>query len=371
MHYDCISALVMISLMWPGAAFAKQDAAPQKGEKTEKKDAAKAAPAKVVENWKVLDDIKSGLRPQPPFEVQKDEQPEFVREFVRLQWRPADPIDLWVMRPKTSAKFPVVLYLYSYPDDTNRFLDNGWCKRVTEDGFAAVGFVSALTGQRYRNRAMKQWFISELEESLGSSAHDVQLILNYLAGREDMDMGRVGMFGMGSGASIAILAARADARIKVLDLLDPWGDWPDWLRESPAVPEEERSRYTTDQFLESVTTLDPVIHLPHLKTQSVRLQQTLSEQVTPKSAKEQIAASVPDQTELAKHANAEEHLKAWRVNGLSGWIKQRLRSQPQATAEAVGEHPYVSSPRTRVPPYKGRALGKQKGQACLLEAWPF
>lgn len=334
-----ISALLLISLAWPGIAPAMQDVPAQGSKKADKKDAEKAAPAKVVENWKVLDDIKSGLQPQPPFEVQKDEQPEFIREFVRLQWRPGDPIDLWVMRPKTSAKFPIVLYLYSYPDDTDRFLDNGWCKRVTEDGFAAVGFVSALTGQRYRNRAMKQWFISELEESLGSSAHDVQLILNYLAGREDMDMGKVGMFGMGSGASIAILAARADARIKVLDLLDPWGHWPDWLRESPAVPDEERSMYTTEEFLKSVATLDPVTYLPDLKTQSIRLQQTLSEQVTPKSAKEQIAASAPNQTQLVKYANAKEHLKAWRGNGLSGWIKQQLRSWSQATIEAAKEHP--------------------------------
>jgi hypothetical protein len=339
MRGSSISALLLISLAWSGVPAPIQGAPAQDGEKTDKKDAAKAAPAKAAENWNVLADIKSGLQPQPSFEVQKDEQPEFVRELVRLQWRPGDPIDLWVMRPKTPAKFPIVLYLYSYPDDTDRFLDNGWCKRVTEDGFAAVGFVSGLTGHRYHNRPMKKWFISELEESLGSSVHDVQLILNYLADRGDMDMGSVGMFGMGSGAAIAILAARADARIKALDLLDPWGDWPDWLRESPAVPEEERPMYTTKEFLKSVESLDPVAYLPHLKTQSVRLQQTLSEPVTPKSAKERIAASLPDPSQLIKYANAEEHLKAWRVDGLSGWIKQRLRPRTQATVEPAREHP--------------------------------
>lgn len=339
MRSGCISTLLLIPLAWPGAASAKQDAAAQVGKGADKTDGVKPILVKVVENWRELADIKSGLQLRPPFEVQNDEQPEFVRELVRLQWRSSDPIDLWVMRPKVAAKAPVVLYLYSYSDDTDRFRDDGWCKRVTEGGFAAAGFVSALTGQRYHNRPMKQWFISELEESLGSSVHDVQLILNYLAGRGDMDMGRVGMFGSGSGASIAILAAQADARIRALDLLDPWGDWPDWLRESPAVPEEERSRYTTEEFLKSVASLDPVTYLQHLKTQSIRLQQTLSERITPKSAKERIAASVPDPSELVKYANAEEHLKAWRVDGLSGWIKQRLRSQTQATVKASGEHP--------------------------------
>jgi hypothetical protein len=54
------------------------------------------------------------------------------------------------------------------------------CARVTRDGFAAIGFVSAFTGHRYQNRPMKQWFVSELPEALGSSVHDVQMILSPL-----------------------------------------------------------------------------------------------------------------------------------------------------------------------------------------------
>jgi hypothetical protein len=39
------------------------------------------------------------------------------------------------------------------------------------------GFVSALTGHRYHDRPMKEWFLSELQECL-AVAHDVQLVLN-------------------------------------------------------------------------------------------------------------------------------------------------------------------------------------------------
>jgi hypothetical protein len=279
MRHHCLSAFLRVFLVLPLVVYVEQGAAAQNGEKADSKDGTKPARLKVAENWKVLGDIKSGLQPRPPFEVQKDEQTEFVREFVRLQWRSNDPIDLWVMRPKTPVKVPVVLYLYSYPEDTDRFRDNAWCERVTQGGFAAVGFVSALTGQRYHNRPMKEWFVSELEESLGSSVHDVQLILNYLADRGDME------------------------------------------------------------FLKSVETLDPVSYLPHLKTLSIRLQQTLTEPVTPKSAKERIATSVPDPSQVAKYANAEEHLKAWQVSGLSGWIKQQLHLQNQATIEIEGRQP--------------------------------
>jgi dienelactone hydrolase len=290
-----------------------------------------------VENWGVLDDFKTGLLHTSVDAVQRDERPDYVRELVRVQWRRADPIDLWIIRPKISEKVPVVLYLYNYTDVGERFQDNGWCKRVSTDGFAAVGFTSALSNNRFKGRPMKQWFVSELQESLGSSVHDVQLILNYLAARGDMDMDHVGMFGMGSGATIAILAAQADPRIKALDLLDPFGDWPDWLKSSPVVPDSERAKYLSPEFLKSVAALDPLDYLPSLKTPSYRLQITLSDPATPDIVKQRLAKAVPDQTRLVKYTNAEDLLKAWKTSGLSGWIKQQMRSQKPKEAAMHAE----------------------------------
>jgi cephalosporin-C deacetylase-like acetyl esterase len=288
---------------------------------------AQANAAPPAENWGVLDDLKTGLQPPSVDAVQRDEQPDYVRELIRVQWRHADPIDLWIIRPKVIGKVPGILYLYNYTDLGERFQDNGWCKRASADGFAAVGFTSALSTNRFHGRPMKQWFVSELQESLGGSVHDVQLILNYLAARGDMDMNHVGMFGMGSGATIAILAAHADPRIKALDLLDPWGDWPDWLKSSPVVPDTERPKYLSSQFLRSVAALDPLDYLPSLKTPSFRLQVTLSDPATPDIAKGRLAKAVPEQTRIVKYTNAEDLLKAWKTSGLSGWIKQQMRSQ--------------------------------------------
>lgn len=287
-----------------------------------------SAPHRPVENWGVLKDIKTGLDPFPPFEIQRDEQPDFVRSLVRLQWRLNDPIDLWIMRPKSTEKAPVVLYLYSYPAETDQFRDDAWCKRATAGGFAAVGFVSALTGQRFINRPMKEWFVSQLQESLGSSVHDVQLILNYLSTQSDLDTTHVGMFGMGSGGTIALLAAQADPRISTINVLDPWGDWPRWLRESSVITDAQRPLYTTEEFLKAVATLDPVAYLPALASRNLRIQQTMTDQVTPKDVKEKFAASVPDPAQSVKYADARGLLAAWQDSGLSGWIKQHLRPNP-------------------------------------------
>jgi hypothetical protein len=323
------SILLLLSVLFalPGRTAAQQTAVTS-GQKAESKIDTKSAPPVEKENWGVLDDLKTGLEPTTVFELESNEQPEFVRELIRVQWRIADPIDLWVVRPKVTGKVPVVLYLYSYLDTGQQFRDNGWCKRVSANGFAAVGFVSALTDYRFRFRPLKQWFVSELAESLGTTVHDVQLTLNYLAARGDMDMDQVGMFGMGSGASIAILAAHADPRIKTLDLLDPWGDWPDWLKQSPVVPDDERSKYLTPDFLKSVAALDPTTYLPSLKNRGLRLQQTLSEPETPKTAKQGIAAAVPDPKQLVQYSDAKDLMKAWQTTGLSGWIKQRMRPEP-------------------------------------------
>jgi hypothetical protein len=326
MRFRDLRLFLLILLALPGRSFA-QKAAAESGAETEKKSIALNAPQLEKENWAVLDDLKTGLLLPSYSEVERDDEPQFVRELIRVEWRIHDPIEVWIARPKISGKVPVVLYLYSYTDSGDRFRDNGWCKRATADGFAAVGFVSALTDYRYRFRPFKEWFISELGESIGSTVHDVQLLLNYLAVRGDMDMGEVGMFGMGSGASIAILAAHADPRIKTLDLLDPWGDWPDWLKESPVVPDEERPRYITPEFLKSVAALDPIAYLSTLKTPHLRVQQTLSEPVTPKAAKNRLAAAVADPTQVVKYANPNELMKSWQTSGLSGWIKEQIRSQ--------------------------------------------
>src|SRR5207253_8526573 len=104
----------------------------------------------------------------------------------------------------------------------------------------------------------KEWFVSELQEALAKSAHDVQMVLNYLAERGDVDMNNVGIFGVGAGATIAVGAASADSRIKAIDLDDPWGNWPVWMAKSDVIPEEERSHYTKPDFLQKISSFDPV-----------------------------------------------------------------------------------------------------------------
>lgn len=79
-----------------------------------------------------------------------------------------DLIYLSVTLPKNVKSPPGILYLYGYPSETDRFRDENFSRLLIRNGTAAIGFVSALTGHRYHDRPMKEWFISELEEALGT-----------------------------------------------------------------------------------------------------------------------------------------------------------------------------------------------------------
>lgn len=286
----------------------------------------------IQEDWSSLLIGTSKLQPETPVAGQVEEQDNFTRSLVQVQWRPGDPIDLWVVVPKGVKKPPAVLYIYNYDQDTDRFRDNGWCRRATAGGVAAIGFVSALSGHRFHDRPMRQWFISELQESVGSTVHDVKFILDYLAQRGDIDMDRIGIFGEQSGGAIAILAAAADSRIKAVDTLEPWGDWPVFLAKSPVVKiDPEHRNFATPAFLKKVANLDPVKWLPELKT-PIRIQQIREVEATPAEVKDRIQSAAPKQAEVARYVGAMDLARRQGQGRMFEWIKTKL-AQPEGNSK--------------------------------------
>jgi hypothetical protein len=289
----------------------------------------------IHENWKSLSVKGSELTPEPPLVGQVEEQEKYTRTLVQLKWRPGDPLDVWVIVPKGVTKPPAVLYLYGYMQDTDRFKNNQWCQGVTAGGVAAVGFVSAMSGHRFHDRPMKQWFVSELQESLGSSVHDVKFILDYLGSRGDIDMSRIGMFGQGSGGTVAILAAAADPRIKAIDALEPWGNWKVWLAESSVVQEDpEKDRYTQKAFLKQVKPLDPVKWLPKLKSTQIRIQQIDDyDNSVPEKCQKRIRAAAPKHALVNRYDSTAQMASVQGGGRLWEWMNGELaKLKPQNPA---------------------------------------
>jgi len=268
---------------------------------------------------------------------EKDDSPNssFVRERWHVIWRPGDPIDLYVVKPKGVEKPPVIIYLYSFPQDTDRFKENFWCDYATGGGYAAVGFVSAVTGQRAELRPLNQNFFNQLPEALGATVHDIQMILNYLTERGDLDMTRVGILGQGSGGGIAILASAVDPRIKALDLLTPWGDWPLFLEKSKMVPAKERDALTTPDFLKSVSGVDPLDWFPKVKARYVRIENLRGDGHMPDAAQEKLEDAAPPIAEIDQFGDGFAFYPMAANGRIFSWLKAAL--QPDAKPQAASE----------------------------------
>jgi hypothetical protein len=276
----------------------------------------------LAEDTNSLSIESSHLQPDTPIVGESYEGEDFTRELIEVQWRPNDSIYLFMIRPKGVRRPPAILYLYSHPSDIDRFRNDALSSLLVKNGFAAVGFVSALTGHRYHDRPFQEWFISELKESLVNSVHDVQMILNYLASRGDVDMDRIGMFGEGSGGSIAILASAVDARLRAIDLFAPWGDWPDWLARSPVIPGDERAEYLKPQFMRSVAPLDPADWLPKVKASAIRLQYADDQWGTPKLAQDRMKGAAPARSKVISYTDTKAEYRA--SASPFDWIKEQL-----------------------------------------------
>jgi hypothetical protein len=346
-----VAAVALWFLLTPSSFFLRaQDTPPNNpGVQPSEEDAPKSVTLRhTVEDWSAITLEKSQLTMGPPNLGEIDKEKTYIRERWQVQWRDLDPIDLYIIKPQGVEKPRVVLYLYSSEVASKRpFINDAWCQRVTAGGFAAVGFVPALTEDRFQMRPMKEWYLSELQEALAETTHDVQMVLNYLELRKEFDLSQVGVFGTGSGAAVGILASASDSRIRVLDLVNPWGDWPNWLRSTPLLTALERKDYVTAEFLAKVAPLDPVRWLPQLSGQQIRIQIIDEDVKQEKESLDNLEAAVPKNAKVIHYATRTEHKSANAQGRSFHWVKDQLRppltppaeKSAQADAPAHGTRP--------------------------------
>lgn len=286
------------------------------------------------EDFSSLSLKRSAFFPLTPVLGQKDDNPKmpFIRERWQMMWRPADSFDLFVCKPRgTSGKLPVILYLYTSPSSTDRFKSDDWCMTMTSEGFAAVGFLSAYTGARLEMRSPTATFFADFQESLASSVHDVQLILDYLATRADLDMTRVGMYGQGSGGTIAILASSVDKRIRALDVLTPWGDWTNFFSQSRYVAADKRAKFTAPEFQAKIAAFDPLKVLPNVQARSVRIDDARKSGPMPDASQERLEAAAPP-TAIINQYGDPAALQP-NASGMFAWLKAELQSKTKPKVE--------------------------------------
>jgi hypothetical protein len=338
----------------PTTSDAAAPSAPKSSKKAAEKDSEKSDAAILTKESAAI------LKDRPVLVSTVDvEKGSFTRQTYRVEWRAKDPFQLYVLKPKGVTNPPVILYIPTFPDDTELFESDRWGEVVTRGGFAAVGLVGAVVGHRTRYRYGREWFVSEMPEALTSTTHDVQLILNYLASRNEFDLNHVGMVGVGSGGAIAILASVVEPRIKALDVIGPWGDWQEWLGKSVVVPEEERAKYLKPEFLETVTPLDPIKWLPKVQAKSVLIEDIRGNKSMPDKSQEKLEAAAPNFALINQYGNGRAFLNAQFDPGLLIWLKSQLApdAKPQVAMERsqrIHVFPALPAPHTMTPPSVGQ-----------------
>jgi hypothetical protein len=289
-----------------------------------------------TEKWDTPSVAGSGLKNVMELTLQENKSDVSSSEVTRVLWRAGDPIDLYITKPLGVNAPPVVMFLYDYPFETDQLLNCSACDALAREGFATVAFATALTGQRYHDRPMKEWFVSELPEALATSAHDVQLTLDYLGAR-GFDVDHVGIYGEGSGATIAILAAAVDPRIRLLDLVAPWGDWPEWMAASRKIPEKERPQFLQPAYLARVAPLDPAKWLPELTTQKIRIRNIKDSQETPLVAQQKVAGSVPAGATVVSYEDVKGFVTAAAYDADLKWLREWMTLSPLAPSHATAK----------------------------------
>jgi hypothetical protein len=322
-----------ISWSSPSAAQAPASGSATVASASDQPKDAHAKPTEYQEDMSTITLDSSALFPVRPALGQTDDDPLkfFIRERWQLMWRPADALDVYICKPRsaTITKLPVILYLYGFPSDTERFKGDAWCEMTTKGGFAAVGFLSANTGHRLDTRPVGTTFFNDFQTSLGATVHDVQMLLNYLATRDDLDMSRVGMFGQGTGASIGILASAADPRIKALDLLTSWGSWPEFFATTPALAKNKRDQFTASEYLAKVAKLDPIKWLPQIKAKSLRMQDVRGQGPMTDALLDDMEAAAPGTAVIRKFGDQSAFASHTPYGVIASWLEERLQPNPK------------------------------------------
>jgi hypothetical protein len=282
-----------------------------------------------------------------------DKKFPFTRERWQLDWRPADPLDVYICKPRGVQKAPVILYLYTSPSTTDRFKSDDWCGTVTANGFAAVGFLSAYTGHRLEMRSPTATFFTTFQESIAASVHDVQLILDFLSTRKDLDMSRVGMYGQGSGGSIAILASAVDPRIKALDVLTPWGDWPNFFTQTRLIAEDQRAKFSAPEFLAGIACLEPLKWLPKVQAKGLRIQDVRKSGPMPDASQKRFEEAAPQKAVINEYGDPAALVPHASGGALFEWLHLQLQPDTKsqlALDESERIHFYPALGENPLPP---------------------
>ena len=177
----------------------------------------------------LLGDLPSQASPPATRQVDEVERACYVLETLELELNGLEPVPAYFVRPREAVgRLPVVLYNHSHGgkyDLGKRELIAG------REYLSPPPYAEALTGQGYGALCIDAWGFgaragrteSEIFKLMlwqgrvmwGMMVYDSLRAIDYLATRDDVDLGRLATLGMSMGSTMAWWVAALDERVGV------------------------------------------------------------------------------------------------------------------------------------------------------------
>ena len=90
------------------------------------------------------------------------------------------------------------------------------------------------------------------------------------------------------------------------------------------VPDDERAKYATPEFLARVAQLDPLIWLPKMKAQSFRLEDVRQDPAVPDAAEEKMEEAAPESAEINQFGDRTALFPAVMGGKIFMWLQDKL-----------------------------------------------
>jgi hypothetical protein len=177
----------------------------------------------------LLGDLPPRDRPLHATLVAREARPAYVLEVLRLDLNGVEPVPAYLTLPHgLSAKAPAVIYHHAHGSDYTigkdellrgrpALRDPPYAEALAARGMAALCIDAWNFGER-RGRTESELFKETLwkgEVLWGKMVYDTLRATDYLAGRPEVDPGRLAGLGLSMGSTMAWWHAALDERVKV------------------------------------------------------------------------------------------------------------------------------------------------------------
>ena len=166
------------------------------------------------------------------------ERDDYVFERLQFDFEGAGPVRGYLTRPaRTTGRCPAILYAHSHGGrldigareliEGRSYLLSPWGPMLARAGYTTLCIDMPSAGERHgigESSAAKAaiWYGKSL---IGHMLSDHAAALTYLAGRDDVDAGRIGGFGISLGSTLTYWLAALDTRLKAIAHLCCYADY--------------------------------------------------------------------------------------------------------------------------------------------------